>query len=208
MTIVSRKQREFQRREEDILDAALVLLSQPNWESVTVEQIAQAAEVGKGTVYTHFSGKEELYFRLMHRFHRGLLHRLRNQEPDADVLRYIRHSFELVFEFHLQNSEYRYVVDYCKRVDFRERADASWHSTFKEIDEATREWSRPLVESAIKQGLIEKRSFEELDTGIHACIDGAIAMLWASKDWFEYGDDDQIIRSATSFMMAGLIGKA
>lgn len=37
MAATARKIREFQRREEDILDAALELCSQPDWETVSVE---------------------------------------------------------------------------------------------------------------------------------------------------------------------------
>ena len=60
MALQDRKQREFERRERDILAAALELCSTPEWESVTVGQIADRAEVGKGTVYKHFEGKADL----------------------------------------------------------------------------------------------------------------------------------------------------
>ena len=46
MAATARKIREFQRREEDILDAALELCSQPDWETVSVEQIADRAGFG------------------------------------------------------------------------------------------------------------------------------------------------------------------
>ena len=58
MSIHDRKAREFQRREEDILKAALALSNRDDWQAVTIEQIAQKAEIGKGTVYKHFPSKD------------------------------------------------------------------------------------------------------------------------------------------------------
>ena len=44
MGIQERRQREFARREREILDAALTLFDSDDWLSVTVEQIANAAD--------------------------------------------------------------------------------------------------------------------------------------------------------------------
>jgi AcrR family transcriptional regulator len=49
-----------------ILDAAAALFTTRNYADVTMADIADAAEVTKGALYHHFSGKEELYLRLMH----------------------------------------------------------------------------------------------------------------------------------------------
>ena len=86
-----RKRREFERREEEILDAALELFSRPNWESVTIEQIAVAADIGKGTVYKHVTSKDELLFKLMMRFYRGMLLHLQHEfEESGDILQRFR----------------------------------------------------------------------------------------------------------------------
>src|SRR4051812_11157804 len=73
MGVQERKAREFNRREQEILAAALQLFRRDEWQTVTVEQIAQQAEIGKGTVYKHFASKDEIYARLALRFHRGIL---------------------------------------------------------------------------------------------------------------------------------------
>ena len=95
MAIIDRKQREFERREEDILDAALLLFSQPNWESVSIEKVAKQAQIGKGTVYKHFESKDELLFKLMLRFYQGMLVKLPFQQiqnlPAVE-------SFKTIFE--------------------------------------------------------------------------------------------------------------
>lgn len=208
MVRIDRKQREFERREEEILDTALKLFSKPNWESVTIDQIAKASEVGKGTIYNHFASKDELLFRLMMRFYRGLLVNLQQEaEEDEDFLHSFRRIIECAFRYHLMYREYRYVVEYCKRIDFKERADESWHASFTDLDRAFSAWGDPMILSAMEKGVIEKRPLIEIEIGLHACFEGAVDMLWAGKDWCSHGDEEKIIESATAFMMSGLIGR-
>ena len=208
MSRTDRKQREFERREEEILDTALELFSQPNWESVTIEQIAKLADVGKGTVYKHFASKDELLFRLMLRFYRGLLQQLRHEFKEGeDVLQCFRNIFEFAFRYHLARREYRYIVEYCNRIDFKERADESWHASFLELDQAFGEWGDPMILSATEKGIIQKRPLSQIQIGMHACFDGAIDMLWAGKDWCSFGDEEDIIGAVTDFMVSGLVGQ-
>ncbi len=210
MTIAERKQRVFERREAEILDAALALLAHPNWESVTVEQIANEAEIGKGTFYKHFASKDELLFRLMMRFYSGLLDHIQKLAvaDSNDILDGFRQIFEFSFRYHLQRKEYRYIVEYCNRIDFKERADGTWRASFLELDRAFGDWGDPLLLAAMEKGLIGKRPLAQINIGLHACFKGAVDMLWAGKDWCVLGDEEAIIESVTEFMMAALVGRS
>ena len=68
----SRKVREFRRREQEILDTSLTLFLEQGEDSVTVEMIADAVGIGKGTIYKHFKSKAEIYLRLMLDYEREL----------------------------------------------------------------------------------------------------------------------------------------
>ncbi|MEE4243945.1 MAG: TetR/AcrR family transcriptional regulator [Kangiellaceae bacterium] len=207
MVLVDRKQREFERREEDILDAALLLFSQPNWESVSIEKVAKQAQIGKGTVYKHFESKDELLFRLMLRFYQGMLQALPFEKlAEMPLVDGFRHILPLAFNYHLENREYRYIVEYTNRIDFKSRAKKEWRDAFKVLDEAFGEKSDPAILAAMDQGLIERRSLNELHIGMHACFEGTINMLWAGNDWFAKGNSEQIIEGAINFMISGLIG--
>jgi TetR/AcrR family transcriptional regulator len=61
MGTVARKEREKQKRREDILTAARELFYEKGYQMTTVEEIAEAAEISKGTVYLYFGSKDELY---------------------------------------------------------------------------------------------------------------------------------------------------
>ncbi len=65
MEKTQRKIEKFRQREQRILDAALELLLQYGEETVTVEQIANHVDIGKGTIYKHFISKTEIYMRLL-----------------------------------------------------------------------------------------------------------------------------------------------
>ncbi len=68
----SQKAQEFRRREEDILERAQELFIAKGEDKVTVEMIADAVNIGKGTIYKHFSTKDEIYLRLMIRYEEDL----------------------------------------------------------------------------------------------------------------------------------------
>ena len=207
MALQDRKQREFQRREQDILAAALELCSTPEWESVAVGQIADRAEIGKGTVYKHFVSKDELLFRLMMDFYHGLLRMLRDDMTEGSPKEKLRYAVERSLHYHIEHKEYRYVVEYCERIDFKERANPAWRGDFLELDRAFQAWGIPILEAGMDAGQFQRQPPERVMIGMHACFKGAIAMVWASQDWCPLGDDETVVEAVTDFMMAGLTGR-
>ena len=86
MGIPERKERDFRRREQDILAAAIALFDRDDWLNVTIDEIAQRAEIGKGTVYLHFPSKESIYARLALDFSHELLERMREVATEVPPL--------------------------------------------------------------------------------------------------------------------------
>ncbi|WP_411267793.1 TetR/AcrR family transcriptional regulator [Ketobacter nezhaii] len=68
----SLKAQEFRKREEEILVRAQELFIANGEDKVTVEMIADAVGIGKGTIYKHFETKDEIYLRLMIRYEEEL----------------------------------------------------------------------------------------------------------------------------------------
>ncbi|GAA5444588.1 nucleoid occlusion factor SlmA [Microbulbifer sp. NBRC 101763] len=92
------KVQRFRAREQRILDAALELLLEHGEEKVTVEQIAERVDIGKGTIYKHFISKTEIYMRLLMDYERSLAERLKvaveNAEEKGDITAPARAYFE------------------------------------------------------------------------------------------------------------------
>ena len=57
---LSRKQRELATREALILDTAQNILHEQGYSCLTMDRIAEAVEYSKGTIYNHFSNKEDM----------------------------------------------------------------------------------------------------------------------------------------------------
>lgn len=66
---LGRRERKRQQQLDHLADTAWALFEADGYETVTMERIAEAADVAKGTLYKHFPVKEAL---LRHRFHREL----------------------------------------------------------------------------------------------------------------------------------------
>src|SRR3954470_5076334 len=112
MGIAERKEREFKRREADILRAAPHLFAPDDWWLVSIERIAQEAEIGKGTVYLHFPSKEAIYGRLSLDFARDILARLATIDAASPVLEKLRRSIEIFFAAHREGTGAHHVVEY------------------------------------------------------------------------------------------------
>ncbi|WP_069131095.1 TetR/AcrR family transcriptional regulator [Rhodohalobacter halophilus] len=67
MKELSRKERERLRRRELIIDVAEEVIHQHGFKSSTMEQIAEGAELGKGTLYLHFKSKVSIYLAICDR---------------------------------------------------------------------------------------------------------------------------------------------
>ncbi len=64
METLTRKQREVQHRESQILDIAREMLLKDGYHGLGMDRIAEALEYSKGTIYQHFSCKEEILLAL------------------------------------------------------------------------------------------------------------------------------------------------
>lgn len=62
-----RKKREKKRRRESIIDAAEEVIFSKGLEQATMDEIAEKAELSKGTLYLYFKNKNELYLAICER---------------------------------------------------------------------------------------------------------------------------------------------
>ena len=65
MGLEERRKREKESRKNAILKAARKLFFEKGFRSVTVESIARKAELSKGSIYLHYSSKEEIYSQIL-----------------------------------------------------------------------------------------------------------------------------------------------
>jgi len=119
MGIKERKEREKERRRQQIIVAAKRIFSAKGFNKATMEDIAEEAEISPGTIYIYFKNKDELYASLSIRILQHLnirLEHVKNQNDVNDEQRiaslkdalYDIYDFDpliLINLFHLQSSE-------------------------------------------------------------------------------------------------------
>ncbi|HWP83400.1 MAG TPA: TetR/AcrR family transcriptional regulator [Bacteroidota bacterium] len=65
MGIQERKEREKEHRREEIITAAQKVFFEKGLQTATVDEIAEVAELSKGTIYLYYKSKEDLYLAVM-----------------------------------------------------------------------------------------------------------------------------------------------
>jgi len=62
MGIAERKEREKERRRQEIIDAAEKVFFRTGFDQSSMDQVAEEAELSKGTIYLYFKSKEDLHW--------------------------------------------------------------------------------------------------------------------------------------------------
>jgi AcrR family transcriptional regulator len=119
MGIQERKEREKERRRQQIMIAAKRVFTERGFNKATMEDIAQEAELSPGTLYLYFKNKEELYASLSLRILQYLLIRVehvideKGGGPEQKLNSLIEAMYDvyefdpliIINMFHLQSSE-------------------------------------------------------------------------------------------------------
>ena len=203
MSVQDRKTREFDRRGQEILAAALTLFRSDDWESVTVDEIARQAEVGKGTIYKHFASKDEIYAHLAMDFQRGILARFTEIDSTLPVMERFHLHLKAAWDMHLSSKELHRVFLFCSRTEFRSRLTSETLIQLQHIEQQVASPTHRLVEEGISQGIFANKPLPILLFGPQAAFWGAIQLVWSGY----LGENDQAAQldSLATFILAGLI---
>lgn len=107
MGIRERKLREYENRRQLILSTARKLFSVKGFAHVTLEDIAKEIEFSKGTIYSHFASKEEIYVLLLSEILEQLLDILKESVCAAkDTRDGIKKCIDAYLQFYIERREY------------------------------------------------------------------------------------------------------
>jgi AcrR family transcriptional regulator len=139
MGIHERKEREKERRKEEILDAAQRVFFEKGLNSATMDEIAEAAELSKATLYLHFVSKEDLYLAVAIRGLR-IAHELFREAIDGgttivESLNGVKKAYTTLFNSHrnyfrmfsfFQTPQFHKQVSEAMKDAFRVESDNNW----------------------------------------------------------------------------------
>jgi AcrR family transcriptional regulator len=180
MTVVTETQPTRRERNKTavrarILDAAIGLFSERSIETVTVDQIALAADVGKGTIYNYFHTKEDIVVAFMAEFERKVQEKIRKVDitdrPLAEALTEI-----LRLQFRMKKRYHKFVRAFFAQM-FLHTAEFLPHMA--EIHRLTVPTVESVLETLQKRGSIRAdASIAELGA-VFINIHFGLSALWA-----------------------------
>jgi AcrR family transcriptional regulator len=176
----SRREREKAQRRDDILHAAREVFFQRGFHTATVDDIAAAAEVGKGTVYLYFDTKETILAHLLLEGLDRLVADLKaayafDQALDAGTR--LRRGAIAYLQFFQQNPEYYRLLMAFDRGQFQATIDPGVYQEVHTRSLHGIEWLERAVKQAQAEGLITVENPREAAGVSWAGLNGVLVLL-------------------------------
>ena len=179
MGIADRKARNFKSREEDILQAALNLFAEKGVESVTIEMIAEKAEVGKGTIYKHFSSKSEIFGSLIIRQSKEVFAFLSKIKPDAPIIIQMKQMLRHFWDMNTNNIGTYAVYRKCEQLLVMDDLTPDVLAVFtKTVNEKNR-LIKVLIQKGIEEQIFKDEPVENLTAAAVGLVLGVFDIILA-----------------------------
>lgn len=155
MGIQERKEREKEHRKEEIVDAAEKLFFEKGLQVATVDEIAEAAELSKGTIYIYYKSKEDLYLAVVMRG-LGILYDMFKAKirEDADVVNELMGLQETYLEFFEKHRAYFRMLHYLQTPQFHKQVSEEMVQECSLVNQRIWGLATALLERGIKEGVL------------------------------------------------------
>ncbi|GJQ64461.1 MAG: hypothetical protein SCALA702_35140 [Melioribacteraceae bacterium] len=155
---LSRKERERLFKRLEIINSAVLLFAEKGYENSTLDEIAEKAEFGKGTIYKYFDNKEEIYSAIIENILSDYYNDLRSINSRTGTFKeFISEMTRMLFRFAAENeSEFSVFVRVYGNV-----FDSYWQNKTDEIKNLVSR-IEDLFKTRIRQGL-QNKEVKELD---------------------------------------------
>ncbi len=207
MGIAERKARDFQRREDGIVAAAVALIHERDIEQVTISEIAARAEIGKGTVYNHFRSKEEIVGRILLGVRQRIYRELREElKPGLDPVEVLRRIIEVYWRLHLEDPLFHLRMhSYCEKENFMERIRPELARELNAAQAALLSLFAEYIRQGTAQGTLDRGDVDAMLWAAAATIGGAIRMaLNASSRHQDVFQRESFRQYLAQFILNGL----
>jgi AcrR family transcriptional regulator len=170
---------------EKILAAALEVFSAKGFHGTTVDEIAENAALGKGTVYRHFHSKKGLFSELIRLKVAELEEKVKGSiDPHADVLEIIETYLKTYFSFFDRNRDL-YKVLIQEQSDFGAEVKALYiGNILKKVPLLKRK-----IFLAARKGKLKQMDFHTVFYGVMGFIDGVMQKWLASETDYSLVDE-------------------
>lgn len=174
MNTLTRRQREFQTREQLFLNTARTLLRSEGAANLTMERIAELTEYAKGTVYKHFTCKEDILCALclesLHKMGELFEHAQKIDTHSRVRVMAIGTAYQL---FTMQFPEELDLLIATRTDNIRQKASHLRVEQLNLVDKTVHNLLRSVVNDAIQEGMLKLPA--------HIQTDEVCFSLWATS---------------------------
>jgi len=175
-----RREREKAQRRDDILRAAKEIFFTRGFHTATVDDVAVAAEVSKGTVYLYFDTKETILAHLLLEGLNALIADLQAAFAEGEALdagTRLRRIAAAYLEFFQTSPDYYRLIMAFDRGQFQAAIDPGVYQTVLARSLRGLEWVERAVRQAQTEGLIGAVDPREAASVLWAGLNGVLVLL-------------------------------
>ena len=195
----TRGTREAPRRREEVLEAATRVFHEKGYASASIQDVADALGILKGSLYYYIDSKEDLLFSIIQRVHHDTVERLEEWlDDEGDPLVQLRTYLEQQVRAYCE--DVRHVGVFLN--DFHHLSQERQDAIRAERDRFDRAL-RDLLRRGVDQGVMAA----DVDPKLTAMAVFGM-MNWISTWWQEDGPStpDQVAQQFTDLVLAGVVG--
>jgi len=214
MGTAERKEREKLHRKEEILNAAERVFFEKGLATSTMDEIAERAELSKGTLYLYYKSKEDLYMAIICRGHEILLKMFQEAaatgEPAVQLLENLGQAY---YAFYKRHHDYFRMFSFSENTQLHSQVSEEMRNTCAESGQCL----GGVVQEVIRKG-IEDSSFQpeinpvEMSIIFWAHCRGVMEIIdhisskgdWAKKKLADL-DFEKMYRKSTAMLVSGIL---
>lgn len=203
MGIADRKAREFGRRETEILEATLALVGEAEWQSITIDDIADRAEIGKGTFYMHFKSKDEACARIVMDHAKKVLKHLRAIDSQMEFVPRFKLVMKTLWRETMANKEVLALKMYCDASESTLNLSEDFARGFIQVKNEMHTFMHALMQEGIDRGIIASQPIEYLMFAGWSTMSGAMRL--DTSIFGEAMDEEAVLEYLTDYIVKGLM---
>ena len=214
MGITERKEREKLHRKEEILNAAETVFFEKGLAASTMDEIADRAELSKGTLYLYYKSTEDLYMAIICRGHQILFKMFQEAAATGESsIKLLENLGQAYFTFYKRYHDYFRMFSFSENTQLHSQVSEEMKNTCAESGQCL----GGVVQEVIRKG-IEDGSFRRETNPVEMSI-----ILWAhcrgvmeiidhlssrevstGKPW-EGLDFEKMYRRSTAMLVSGIL---
>jgi AcrR family transcriptional regulator len=209
MGITERKERDKNRRREEILFAAEKLFFTKGIENTTMDDVAAKAELSKGTLYLYFKSKEEIHWEITQRHMDMVMESMKKRlDSSKNAIENLKIMAEVFIDHFNEEHAVAHSILFFQSVDLKKLNLDMELINRSFIEDSPIHLVSEYVKKGVDEGSIrDDIPAEALSTTLWAQLMGVMQIIIMKKDLFEliHVKGEDVIKSHIQIVLNGII---